>query len=76
MVRSEFLNAFGGIFENSRWVAERAFELELGPAHDTAIGMHSALSRSFRSASKIKKLKVLKAHPYLAGKLLISNNLT
>jgi len=76
MVRSEFLNAFGGIFENSRWVAERAFELELGPAHDTAIGMHSALSRSFRSASKIKKLKVLKAHPDLAGKLLISNNLT
>jgi hypothetical protein len=28
--------AFGGIFEHSPWIAERAHALELGPAHDTA----------------------------------------
>ncbi|MAS82211.1 MAG: polysaccharide deacetylase [Legionellales bacterium] len=76
MDRSEFLNTFGGIFENSRWVAEQAFELELGPAHDTAIGIHGALLRSFRSGTRKKRLEVLKAHPDLAGKLLVSNNLT
>ena len=48
----------------------------MGPAHDTAIGMHGALSRSFRSAAKKKKLEVLKAHPDLAGKLFVSNSLT
>ena len=76
MDKSEFLNAFGGIFENSRWVAEQAFELELGPAHDTAIGIHGALSRTFRSGTRKERLEVLKAHPDLAGKLLASNNLT
>jgi len=76
MARSEFLRNFGGIFENSRWVAERAYELELGPAHDTAVGIHAVLTRSFRSANKKERLAVLKAHPDLAGKLLISNNLT
>ena len=37
---------FGGIFEHSPWVAERAFELELGPAHDSAGGLHNALCRA------------------------------
>ncbi|TIS50184.1 MAG: allantoinase PuuE, partial [Mesorhizobium sp.] len=30
----EFVHAFGGVFEHSPWIAERAYELELGPAHD------------------------------------------
>ena len=40
-----FVGRFGGVFEHSPWVAERAHGLELGPAHDTAIGVHSALAR-------------------------------
>ena len=39
---------FGGIFEHSPWIAERAYELELGPAHDSAGGLHNALCRVFR----------------------------
>ena len=74
--QSEFVNAFGEVFEKSQWVAERAFELELGPAHDTVIGIHSVLVRSFRAGSKKEKLDVLKAHPDLAGKLFVSNDLT
>ena len=35
MERDEFVAKFGGIFEHSPWIAERAYELELGPAHDT-----------------------------------------
>jgi 2-oxo-4-hydroxy-4-carboxy--5-ureidoimidazoline (OHCU) decarboxylase len=34
-----FVESFGGIFEHSPWIAERAWNLELGPAHDTAIGL-------------------------------------
>ena len=61
--------AIGGIFEHSPWIAERAFALELGPAHDSATGLHNALARMFRSASDDERLGVLRAHPDLAGKL-------
>jgi 2-oxo-4-hydroxy-4-carboxy--5-ureidoimidazoline (OHCU) decarboxylase len=41
MDRATFVAAFGGIFEHSPWIAEAAHALELGPAHDTARGVHS-----------------------------------
>ena len=76
MDRDGFVTAFGGIFEHSPWIAEGAYALELGPAHDTATGVHSALARVFRSASDEQRLNVLKAHPDLAGKLAAAGNLT
>jgi OHCU decarboxylase len=76
MDRETFVNRFGGIFEHSPWIAERAFELELGPAHDSAGGLHNALARMFRSASEDERLGVLKAHPDLAGKLARAKRLT
>jgi OHCU decarboxylase len=69
MDRAAFVTAFGAIYEHSPWVAERAFDLELGPAHDDAIGLASALARVFRSASPDERLAVVRAHPDLAGKL-------
>jgi len=76
MPRDRFVEAFGGIFEHSPWIAERAHALELGPAHDTAAGVHSALSRVFRASSEEQRLGVLTAHPDLAGKLAAANRLT
>lgn len=74
--RKDFVAAFGGVFEHSSWIAERAFELELGPAHDSAAGIHSALARMFRSASQTERMGVLTAHPDLAGKLAAAKRLT
>ena len=76
MDRDAFVSAFGGVFEHSPWVAERAHALELGPTHDNAAGVHSALSRVFRSAAKEERLGVLTAHPDLAGKLAAAGRLT
>jgi len=76
MDREAFVSTYGGIFEHSAWIAERAHALELGPAHDTAIGLHSALTRMFRSASDAERLGVLTAHPDLAGKLAAAKQLT
>ncbi len=76
MDRINFVAKFGGVFEHSAWVAERAFDGELGPAHDTATGLHSALARVFRSASEEERLGVLTAHPDLAGKLAAAKRLT
>lgn len=76
MTQARFVEAYGGIFEHSPWVAEQAHELELGPAHDCAVGVHSVLCRAFRSASDAARLGVLNAHPDLAGKLAQAGRLT
>ncbi|MGN0932315.1 allantoinase PuuE [Falsigemmobacter intermedius] len=76
MSREAFVARFGGIFEHSPWIAERAFEMEMGPAHDSATGVHSLLARAFRSASEEERLGVLRAHPDLAGKLAQAKRLT
>ena len=76
MARDEFVAAYGGIFEHSPWVAEDAFALELGPAHDSAVGLHNALCRAFRRADPARRLDVLRAHPDLAGKLAAAKRLT
>ncbi|WP_405107507.1 allantoinase PuuE [Phaeobacter sp. BS52] len=76
MTRARFVEAYGGIFEHSPWIAERAHDLELGPAHDRAMGLHNALCRMFRSASEEERLGVLTAHPDLAGKLAAAKRLT
>ena len=76
MERDDFVAAYGGVFEHSAWIAERAHRLELGPMHDTATGLHNALCRVFRSADVDKRLQVLTAHPDLAGKLAAAKRLT
>ncbi len=76
MDRATFIAQFAGIFEHSAWIAERAWHLELGPAHDTAIGLHNALCRAFRTGSEAEQLRVLRAHPDLAGKLALARQLT
>lgn len=76
MDAASFTAKFGSIFEHSPWIASRAHALELGPAHDSAIGLHNALARMFRSASHTERLGVLTAHPDLAGKLAAAKRLT
>ncbi|NNK79673.1 MAG: allantoinase PuuE [Litoreibacter sp.] len=76
MDKATFVSLYGGIFEHSPWVAEQAWALELGPAHDSARGVHSALCRAFRAASDTRRLEVLDAHPDLAGKLAEAKRLT
>ncbi|MGI0528289.1 allantoinase PuuE [Rhizobium giardinii] len=76
LTADEFVARFGGVFEHSDWIARRAFAEELGPANDTAIGLHAALTAVFRTASEAKRLGVLNAHPDLAGKLAQAKRLT
>tara|TARA_R110002020_G_scaffold133917_1_gene298866 strand:- start:3558 stop:4055 length:498 start_codon:yes stop_codon:yes gene_type:complete len=76
MTRDEFIETFGGVFEHSPWIAERAFDqghiaepLRAGP-------VHAALCTEFRGATLDERLAVLLAHPDLAGKLAIDGGLT
>ncbi|CUK09557.1 Uric acid degradation bifunctional protein PucL [Ruegeria denitrificans] len=76
MDQPTFVAEFGGIFEHSPWIAEGAYDLELGPTHDNAAGVHNVLARVFRTASAEQRLGVLTAHPDLAGKLAAAGRLT
>ncbi len=76
MALEEFVATWGSIFEHSPWIAARAHALELGPAHDSATGLHNALARAFRSATPDERLATLRAHPDLAGKLAAAKRLT
>ncbi len=76
LTRVEFVQRYGGVFEHSRWIAEQAFDDELGPANDTAVGLHAAMAAKFRMAGEARRLGVLNAHPDLAGKLAAAKRLT
>jgi OHCU decarboxylase len=73
--REDFVRRFGGIFEHSPWVAERAFD-RAASSGLTAGNIHSALCNAFRAASPAERLAVLRAHPDLAGKLAVAGKLT
>ncbi|MFK7866306.1 MAG: allantoinase PuuE [Alphaproteobacteria bacterium] len=76
MTRDEFMALFGGIYEHSDFIAQRAFDDELSPVHNDLTGIAALLAFHFRSASHQERLGVLNAHPDLAGKLAEAKQLT
>lgn len=72
----DFTSRFGGVFEHSPFIAERAHDAGLVVEPLTASGVHAALVDKFRAASHEERLGVLRAHPDLAGKLAIAGELT
>jgi len=76
MARDEFVSRFGGVFEHSPFIAERAFDNGAVIEPLTFGGVHGALVEVFRAASADERLGVLQAHPDLAGRLAIAGELT
>ena len=74
--KKEFISVFGNIFENSSWVVERTFNKEISPSMNTTVGLHEACCFQFRTATTEERLRVLKEHPDLAGKLASAAKLT
>lgn len=65
MDRAAFVQKFGGIFENSPWVAEQAFDRR---PFATLDAMHGAMVDVAKMASAPVQLALLQSHPDLAGK--------
>lgn len=65
MGRAAFVARFGGIFEHSPWVAERAWRPE---GFDDADAMVSAMAGVVAQATDAEQLALLRAHPELAGR--------
>jgi urate oxidase len=76
MDREAFVEMFGGVFEHSPFIAERAYDRGLAAAHDSAPGLAGAMKTAFRRASPEERLGILRAHPDLAGRLALAGELT
>ena len=71
--RTVFVAAFGGVFEHSPWVAERAWELR---PFDSVEGLPRAMVQAMETATPAEQLALIRAHPQLAGKAAIRGELT
>ena len=74
MSSSEFVTRFGGIYEHSSWVAERA-ETHLGTSHAPG-DIARVMADCVDNASPELQLELIRAHPDLAGKAQVAGELT
>ena len=70
---AEFAELLAGIYEHSPWIAQRA-----APARPFAslAQLKLALVRVVREATDAERLALLRAHPELAGRAMVSKSLT
>jgi OHCU decarboxylase len=61
----EFIARFGGVFEHSPWVAERAWQRR---PFSSIEALHSAMMTEVREATPDEQLSLVRAHPELAGR--------
>ncbi len=71
-----FLRLYGGIYEHSAWIAEGAFAQKAGKNLDTVTGLHGAMKTTLSASDEGANMKLICAHPDLAGKLAIKEELT
>jgi 2-oxo-4-hydroxy-4-carboxy-5-ureidoimidazoline decarboxylase len=73
MTPGDFLAAFGGVFEHSPWIAERAWARRPFP---DAESLHAAMVAVVAGASHAEQIALLNAHPELAGREARAGTLT
>ena len=71
--QAEFINLLDGTYEHSPWIAEQAW----GQRPFTSLAqLKQALAGVVRNAGAQAQLALIRAHPELAGKAMVSNTLT
>jgi 2-oxo-4-hydroxy-4-carboxy-5-ureidoimidazoline decarboxylase len=68
-----FVATLGGIYEHSPWVAEGAWGRRPFASVDA---LHAAMSAAVAEAGEAKQLALIRAHPELAGKAMVRNEMT
>jgi len=71
--RDAFVARFGGVFEHSPWVAERAW---LRRPFVSLDALHAAMIAAVREAPREEQLALVRAHPELAGREATEGALT
>ncbi len=76
MAEKEFVELFGGVYEYSPWIASRVWQRGLTSTQDTVIGLSEAMMQIVEAAEKDLLMKLINAHPDLAGRAAVSGELT
>jgi OHCU decarboxylase len=74
--RATFIARFGPIYESSPWIAEAAWEAGLTEREDSVDGLHRLLETVVSDASREARLRLIRAHPDLAGRAAVAGELT
>jgi N-carbamoyl-L-amino-acid hydrolase len=74
--RDEFTALLDGVYEHSPWVAAQAWAQRPAAGHATLAALKVALARAVREAGREPQLSLIRAHPELAGKAMVSRSLT
>ncbi|CCN80657.1 putative 2-oxo-4-hydroxy-4-carboxy-5-ureidoimidazoline decarboxylase, type 1 [Vibrio nigripulchritudo SFn27] len=74
--KGEFIQTFADIYEHSPWVAEKAFEKGISEQDDNIEHLHQKMATALKEADKSAQLKLILAHPDLAGKAAMNGELT
>jgi 2-oxo-4-hydroxy-4-carboxy-5-ureidoimidazoline decarboxylase len=69
----DFVKTLGGIYEYSPWVAQKVF---LEKPFENLEHLHASMSLVVMNANKEQQLTLIRAHPDLAGKAALANELT
>jgi OHCU decarboxylase len=73
MDRDDFVAYFGGVFEESPWIAREAWESRPFGRVDA---LHAAMVWVVEHSPRAARLELIRAHPDLAGKAAIAGALT
>ena len=68
--RSKFVEIFANIFEKTKWIAEKLYKQK---PFDSFEDLCSKMLRIFETTTKENQLRILKAHPDLAGKVMVNS---
>ncbi len=71
-----FMATYGGIYEHSPWIADAAWQKKEDSNLDTVEALHDAMRTAVDDAEEAAKLKLICAHPDLAGKAAVRGDLT
>jgi OHCU decarboxylase len=75
--KEKFIETFNELYEHSPWIIEKAFEtVKSDRKYDDLKEFHNLLSQIVLEANKELQNLLIKAHPMLAGKKAMANELT
>jgi len=76
LTKQAFVERFGAVYEHSPWVAERTWDSGIDERHSVAEILGTTMAEQLSRASDDEKLKLIRAHPDLAGKAAAKGELT
>lgn len=74
--RAAFVAAYGGVYEHSPWVAETVWDQRVETELDSLEGLTAAMRETVNAADEARKMVLICAHPDLAGKAAVRDELT